>query len=290
LRIFIIWSGRPSREIAQALSDWLPYVIHALDPFVSLVIEAGSTWRSEIGSKLQDTNFGLVCLTPGNLESRWINFEAGAVWKAIEEARIIPLLHNLREVDVRAPLSQFQMKRLDRDGVYEVVEALNRYVDNPLPSHRLRESFDTWWPRLQEILVALPDEEPQSAATPHATTDARVGEILEELLTTTRSIDRQINRSPVSLPSGDAHQILPTGLAPRVFLGGRFRLTPKAQAAVAEIVAALPVGRVDGWDYRDRELGITLSMDDLKPHEEALIREICDRHGVVLTSVYAGDP
>ena len=37
---------------------------------------AGGLWDHIITSELESTNFGLVCLTPDNLESRWIHFEA----------------------------------------------------------------------------------------------------------------------------------------------------------------------------------------------------------------------
>jgi hypothetical protein len=78
VRVFISWSGEQSREIALALRDWLPPVIQAAkEPYMSEKDnEAGTLWDQVISAELEASNFGIVCLTPSNLESRWINFEA----------------------------------------------------------------------------------------------------------------------------------------------------------------------------------------------------------------------
>ena len=75
MKIFLVWSGRRSFGIAQALYDFLPRVIQAVKPFFSHEIEKGARWSSEIEEALEGTNFGIVCLTPDNLESTWIHFE-----------------------------------------------------------------------------------------------------------------------------------------------------------------------------------------------------------------------
>jgi hypothetical protein len=40
--------------------------------------EAGVRWEDVVSSELKETDFGILCLTPDNLQSTWLNFEAGA--------------------------------------------------------------------------------------------------------------------------------------------------------------------------------------------------------------------
>ena len=52
-------------------------MLRAVKPYMSHKDnDAGGLCNHIITSELESTNFGLVCLTPDNLESRWIHFEA----------------------------------------------------------------------------------------------------------------------------------------------------------------------------------------------------------------------
>jgi len=77
---------------------------------------AGQRWNEEISLRLKETNFGVICLTPENLEAPWLMFEAGALAKALESARVIPVLLELRLSDLSFPLAQFQAVEANRDG------------------------------------------------------------------------------------------------------------------------------------------------------------------------------
>jgi hypothetical protein len=90
MKVFISWSGDKSRDVALALRDWLPGVINSIEPFVSAKdIYAGTRWQAEIASQLDSTNFGIVCVTKDNQLSSWLNFEAGALAKAVDSSRLV---------------------------------------------------------------------------------------------------------------------------------------------------------------------------------------------------------
>ena len=57
-----------------------------------------------------ECEYGIVCLTPHNLESPWILFESGALSKRVAHARVSPYLFGLKVADVTGPLSQFHMR------------------------------------------------------------------------------------------------------------------------------------------------------------------------------------
>lgn len=84
MKVFVSWSGERSQMLAQALRDWLPLVLHYVQPWLSEKdIDAGKRWSSEIAKQLEESNIGIICITPENIDSSWILFEAGALAKSL---------------------------------------------------------------------------------------------------------------------------------------------------------------------------------------------------------------
>ena len=192
MKVFISWSKPLSREVAQALHAWLPQVLQSVEPFVSAAdIDAGRRWSATIAGELQDSNFGILCVTRENRHEPWLNFEAGALAKNLEESYVVPLLIGLSPADLDGPLSQFQaVTTLSRDGMATILTALDRLTPQPLGEERLREAVEVWWPRLEPQLNA-------ATSTDHGlrnTTPVRdQRDILEEVLTLVRGLsDEQI--------------------------------------------------------------------------------------------------
>ena len=111
MKVFISWSGDHSRKFAELLNSWIPKLLQNAEPFfTSKDIRSGQRWAPEIWEKLNESHFGIICLTPDNLKSEWVHFEAGALSKMVKESQVCPLLVNLKESQVKPPLSLFQMK------------------------------------------------------------------------------------------------------------------------------------------------------------------------------------
>ena len=93
MKVFITWSGPASHKVALALRDWLPTVVPAASTFVSSEdLQKGRRWLLDMARELEQTNFGIVCVVPGNEESPWINFEAGALSASLERSMVAPFL------------------------------------------------------------------------------------------------------------------------------------------------------------------------------------------------------
>jgi hypothetical protein len=102
--VFIGWSEEPSRFIAKVLHDWLQGIVQRAEPWMSdNNIDGGSRWNDRIAKALEETDFGIVCVTRENQSSAWLNFEAGAVAKKVGQARVIPLLIDLPPADLKGP-------------------------------------------------------------------------------------------------------------------------------------------------------------------------------------------
>jgi hypothetical protein len=69
-------------------------------------IEAGARWGREIESNLQETKFGIICLTKDNQFAPWLLFEAGALAKAVANTFVCPYLIGLDAIDIsQGPLT-----------------------------------------------------------------------------------------------------------------------------------------------------------------------------------------
>ncbi len=184
MKVFISWSGERSQVLAQALRDWLPMVLHYAEPWLSHSdIEAGDRWANVVAKELETTKFGIICITRENIASPWILFESGALAKSMQEGRVIPLLLDIEFKDIAGPLAQFQAKKVEKEGLNDVVTSINSFADTKLTEARLAHQFDTLWPALETKVKAIP-------ATPAPAKQNRPQhEILEELVSSVRGLD-----------------------------------------------------------------------------------------------------
>ncbi|MGA9995605.1 MAG: toll/interleukin-1 receptor domain-containing protein [Pyrinomonadaceae bacterium] len=215
MRVFISWSGERSRQVAEALHDWLPSVIQAVQPWMSANdIEKGTRWRSGLANELEQASVSIICLTPENLEAPWINFEAGALSKQQQNTYVCTFLFGLEPIDLREPLAQFQATKSEMEDVRKLIHTINRILaDSALPEVKLNETFDVWWPRLEQRLSSLPKpaKNTENKGTDHNSQSDRlehqrdIREILAEILelvrvqSRTQAADLQVMKS--RLPS-----------------------------------------------------------------------------------------
>lgn len=163
MKVFLSWSGLRSKLLAEALRDWLPYVMQSVKPWISTRdITAGARWGSILANQLNETQVGILCLTRENLNSPWLLFEAGAISKLVDNARVVPLLLDLHPSDISGPLGQFQGVRVDLDGVRSLLTTLNdvKVTDKHAPDF-LDNLLSQWWGSLESKLRSIPEEKRQ---------------------------------------------------------------------------------------------------------------------------------
>ena len=192
MKIFISWSGERSRAVAEALRSWLPRVLQSVTPWMSDVdLVSGSRWSAEISAELADSRFGIICVTPENQNNPWLLFEAGALSKTISQTHVCPLLLEMSPSQISGPLAQFQANTTNRSGVERIISAVNRtMVEGRLRPEDFTQTFDVWWPRLDEELDKLPKQVNRRAS--RRSSDAIMDEVLQNSREQLRQVTLQV--------------------------------------------------------------------------------------------------
>ena len=151
------------------LRDWLPMVVHQVQPWISgKDIGPGQRWALALSEELANTHFAVICLTRDNKQSPWILFEAGAV-AGSREGKVIPLLYGLTPDDLNGPLAQFQSLPLDQTGVESLVKTLFLASDSSLEQSQQGKVFELLWPVLEMRLKPLSSKETPSPSIQNVT-------------------------------------------------------------------------------------------------------------------------
>lgn len=198
MKVFISWSGELSRQIAQAIREWLPSILQTVKPyFTPDDLEKGTRWSTEISHELGNSNIGLICITPQNLNAPWIAFEAGALSKQLQTSRVCPLLFGLAPTDIKGPLAQFQSTPFTKAEFKKLVVVVNDInAENSLDAKILDATFEVWWPLLEERINAiLTDSRPTKGKSVRSERD-----LLEEILSDVRAIKQTLPQEQVARP------------------------------------------------------------------------------------------
>ena len=205
MKIFISWSGDLSNKVALVLQNWLPSVIQSLEPYVSSEnIDKGARWSTDISNELEDSAFGILCVTKDNINAPWLIFEAGALSKSVDKSRVAPFLFGVKNSDLQGPILQFQSTNFDEEDVRKLIQTINE-ADDPkkLDEIRINQIFDVWWPKLNDSLNEI---ETTNSTKKNKVDDASKeqeasSDILEELLDLLRSQHRLLNSPEELFPS-----------------------------------------------------------------------------------------
>jgi hypothetical protein len=157
LEVFISWSRAASHQAAGAFQEWLPGVLPGVRTWTSSAdITKGAPWFSSISAQLSKSGACLILITPENVGSPWLFYEAGAIAHAMPGALICPYLIGVKPGEISgSPLGQYQVTVFDKDDTWLLIRALNACLETPHHENVLRGNFDARWPSLQHRLAQV---------------------------------------------------------------------------------------------------------------------------------------
>jgi hypothetical protein len=262
--VFVSWS-KDSQSAAKLFCDWLPKVIQQVRVWHSEHIESGARWFATLSESLSANDFGVLMVTKKNHNEPWLQFEAGALAKALH-AKVTPVFCNLSPLDVvSTPLQHLQGVRADQEGFRKLISDVNAACAKPLGQGILEDSFKKHWPEFDEAFREIKFESEAAPAVKAETETietriARIEDVLVAILRssnqTTDALGRVVQAliSQMSAPTGSGGYTTgsvvgagplgtppPPGMAGLGLLsGGLFGTVPGLPAA--NRVSAPPVG------------------------------------------------
>ena len=110
----------------------------------------------QVSQTLESVDVGIIVLTSENLDSKWLNFEAGAISKHPRGARLCVFSVGVPASAISGPLSQFQATTASREGTLQLLRGLNQVLGTQaLPEERLKRVFEVWWPSFDAQFQAV---------------------------------------------------------------------------------------------------------------------------------------
>jgi hypothetical protein len=205
VKVFLSWSGEVSHKVAIVFRDWLPSVIQAIEPYVSSEdIDKGARWSTDIAEELENSTFGILCVTKENIQTPWLNFEAGALSKSMDKSYVSPFLFDIKRSEVNGPILQFQSTIFDKEDIKKLIITLNKACgEGLLTDERISKTFEVWYPSLEnqlnDILNKLTKkhetEKSKEVKIPNEKNNINSDYILEEVLNISR-INQKLLRTP----------------------------------------------------------------------------------------------
>lgn len=202
MELFLSWSKSESKELAQIFRGWIPLVLQSCHPFMSQQdIELGKDWNTEINNHLKSSAVGILFVTPENINSPWLNFEAGALSKSLENnQKIIPILfaEETREIVLsESPLKQFQsVITPDEEGIKKLIKTLNGCLESSMEESMLNKVFDMWWPELKAMLKEVGDKAQKDVTNIQESNNDEILLSLVEKVNQLTNQDRRSGRIP----------------------------------------------------------------------------------------------
>jgi len=199
-KIFLSWSGDVSHSIARSLNDWLPVILQNVVPFISSEdLRKGGRWNADLSDELEQTKFGIICLTPDNLNAPWILFEAGAISRVVSDSHVAPFLVDVKPSEIPPPLTGFNATKFEKADFRRLINSINTASGaDAVKDEILDRSFDNAWDRLsEEITKSIEANKSRSQKKGNDQEERRsTDSILQELLELSRNQIQYISSIP----------------------------------------------------------------------------------------------
>lgn len=204
MKIFIGWTGKSSRGLAELLNDWLLRVIQATEPVLLNIGEQSS--RSHISTRdydddIDENYFVILCLTSQNHESHDVLFEAGVMSNLLPSNRLCGLMLDLQASDACRPLQRFPLLDTSKKDMRKLLHTINEAKGSKSISvDVLEDTFNIFWEIFEADIRQLREQVAESERKPKPeTTGKQPGfgneAVLIEMLATVRALEKKLYQS-----------------------------------------------------------------------------------------------
>lgn len=177
--VFISWSGEQSRGIARILKRSIREIVPKATIFMAdRYTGVGSRWNIAIAEHLDRSDIGIFVVTPANLRSRWLNFEAGAIAKRLKRAQVIPLLVGIENRELTGPLAEFQGLEWSGPSFHRMMKVINRATGSRTKNSRVAKRVRSRWARVNRRVLGVPGAFAETSPLRYLLGDSGRGELI----------------------------------------------------------------------------------------------------------------
>jgi DNA-directed RNA polymerase subunit RPC12/RpoP len=155
--LFLSWSGKLSYEVANYFREWICDVIQSVKPYLSSKdTDKGTRWNDVIVDKLKNSSCGVIFVTKDNINSKWLNFEAGALSDRFSNSYVCPFLIDIDSTKVGFPLAQFQMTMFNKEDIHKLIHTIRENLaKDVIDKDRVDKAFEKWYKDFEEKLYKI---------------------------------------------------------------------------------------------------------------------------------------
>jgi len=119
-------------------------------------IQIGKSWWDELHTAIGDVKVSVVIVTPENIRSPWLFYEAGIIASKLDRALVCPYLVGVEGKSILGtPLAGYQWCESGKDGTLKLVHSLHSALSSPHDKGLLEGNFNHQWPRLKTKLAKV---------------------------------------------------------------------------------------------------------------------------------------
>lgn len=161
--IFLSWSGEQSRKVAEAFSELFKAVFApTVKSFMSSKdIAVGARSIGTLFKMLEKCNYGVCFINNENFKAPWINFEAGALSKIIDDSSVMVLLLDESCISnlYQTPLGEFQHKLFNEEDIKSIFEEVIKKFELNDDMDSFLQRFDSGWENFySKAMIALSEK------------------------------------------------------------------------------------------------------------------------------------
>lgn len=160
--VFLSWSGDQSRKVAEAFSDLFKAVFApTIKSFMSSKdIAAGDRSIRTLFTMLEKCNYGVCFINSENARAPWIQFEAGALSKIIDDSKVMVLILDESSISslYGTPLSEFQHKLFNKEDIKSIFEEIIKNFGFNDDKESFMQRFNGSWDEFYDKSRAVLDE------------------------------------------------------------------------------------------------------------------------------------
>ena len=149
MQVFLSWSGDRSRQISLRLYDILPALLRVKPWHSERDLGDDDNWRGRLEQALDDSQFGIFCLTRENQKKLWPGYEFGA----LRSKRLCALLFDIDPKELEGgPFARLDLIPCNEEGLLRLARALNECSKEPVNERTLQYAVRGAWLDLRKEL------------------------------------------------------------------------------------------------------------------------------------------